>query len=174
MEDLLKENAKEKATRRQLLDRSDDEGELEDIEVQEKGEKWDCESVLSTYSTLYNHPKIISEAKPNKIQLSSKTGIPKGVLGRGLTADVLKQLDTITDDPEDDLMSLKSKISELSVRPRHETLEEKKERKTILKQFRRERRSEKKSNTQAFKSEKLKQEKILLNTKNNLQGVKIC
>ena len=71
-------------------------------------------------------------------------------------------------------MSLKSKISELSIRPKHETLLEKKERKLNLKQFRRERRSEKKSNTEAFKSEKMKQEKIRLNTKKNLQGFKIC
>ena len=187
MKDLLMENEKEKATRRQelqrereiqknsLLERSDEEEELEEIEVEEKGEKWDCESVLSTYSTLYNHPKLISEPKVNKIQLSSKTGIPVGVLGRGLTAQALKQLEDADDSAEEeDLMSLKSKISELSVRPQHETLEEKKARKANLKQFRRERRSEKKSNTQAFKSEKMKQEKIMLNTKNNLQGVKIC
>ena len=186
MEDLLLENEKEKATRRQqlerereiqknsLLERSDEEDEMEEIEVKEKGEKWDCESVVSTYSTLYNHPKLISEPRLHKIQLSSKTGIPLGVLGRGLTAQALKQLDADDSDQEDDLMSLKSKISELSVRPQHETLEEKKARKANLKQFRRERRSEKKSNTQAFKSEKMKQEKILLNTKNNLQGVKIC
>ena len=151
----------------------DGEEEMEEVEVEEKGEKWDCESVLSTYSTLYNHPKLISE-RSNKIQLSSKTGIPKGVLGRGLTADVLKQLDSVNDDREDDLMSLKSRISELSVRPQHETLQEKKERKANLKQFRRERREEKKSNTNAFKSEKMRQEKVLLNNKNNLQGVKIC
>ena len=187
MKDLLMENEREKATRRQelerereiqknsLLERSDDEEEeLEEIEVEEKGEKWDCESVLSTYSTLYNHPKLISEPRLPKIQLSSKTGIPVGVLGRGLTAQALKQLGADDSDQEDDMMSLKSKISELSVRPQHETMEEKKARKTNLKQFRRERRLEKKSNTQAFKSEKMKQEKIRLNTKNNLQGVKIC
>ena len=187
MKDLLMENEREKATRRQelerereiqknsLLERSDEEEEeLEEIEVEEKGEKWDCESVLSTYSTLYNHPKLISEPRLPKIQLSSKTGIPVGVLGRGLTAQALKQLGADDSDQEDDMMSLKSKISELSVRPQHETMEEKKARKTNLKQFRRERRLEKKSNTQAFKSEKMKQEKIRLNTKNNLQGVKIC
>merc|ERR1719219_1939977 len=68
MKDLLVENEKEKATRRQQLEREreiqkssllerSDEDEMEEIEVEEKGEKWDCESVLSTYSTLYNHPK---------------------------------------------------------------------------------------------------------------------
>jgi protein LTV1 len=28
---------------------------------QDKTEQWDCESVMSTYSNLYNRPKIISE-----------------------------------------------------------------------------------------------------------------
>merc|ERR1711976_226372 len=129
MKQLLEDNEKEKATRRQQLDRAmeitkaairkydldDDDNDLEIIELkdEEKGEKWDCESILSTYSTLYNHPKLISEPKSNKIQLSSKTGIPKGVLGRGLTSDALRQLDmeTAGGEVEDDL---RSKISTLS------------------------------------------------------------
>lgn len=40
----------------------EDEDEFETIPVPEK-EKWDCESILSTYSNLYNHPKLISEPK---------------------------------------------------------------------------------------------------------------
>merc|ERR1712154_142260 len=108
--------------KRTLLDVSDEEAEdLEIVKVDDKGKHWDCESILSTYSTLYNHPKLISEPKNNKIQLSSKTGIPKGVLGRGLTEGALKQLDGDEADQEEDLMSLKSKISELSFRPQHET-----------------------------------------------------
>merc|ERR1711976_595993 len=191
MKQLLEDNEKEKATRRQQLDRAmeitkaairkydldDDDNDLEIIELkdEEKGEKWDCESILSTYSTLYNHPKLISEPKSNKIQLSSKTGIPKGVLGRGLTSDALRQLDKLSDGQEDDdVMSIKSEISELSVRPKHETPEEKRDRKSQLKQARKERREEKKANSEAFKTEKKMQEKILMNNKNNLQGIKIC
>merc|ERR1712113_1118637 len=133
-----------------------DQEEFEKIRVQERDDKWDCESILSTYSTLYNHPKLISE-KNNKIQLSSKTGIPKGVLGRGLTAGALKQLDVETGVLDEEVMSIKSRISEMSFRPKHETLEE-----------RRERREEKKANTSAFKSEKMRQEKVLINNKNNV------
>ena len=33
--------------------------ELEDRD--KKNEKWDCQSILSTYSNLYNHPKLIAE-----------------------------------------------------------------------------------------------------------------
>jgi len=185
MQELLKETAQERATARQKiesakevqryeLDESDNaEEDLVAMEVREKKEKWDCESVLSNYSTLYNHPKLISE--PSKIRLSAKSGIPPGVLGRGLTAGALKQLDSQAGrQVEDDLVSMKSRLSELSVRPRHETPEEKRGRKADLKVLRRERREERKANTNAFKSEKKRQEKIAINVRNNVQGLKIC
>lgn len=69
--------------------------------------------------------------------------------------------------------SVISHISELSFRPKDETLEDKKTRKSNLKMYRRERRTERKANTMAFKEEKERQEKVLLNLKNNLQGIKI-
>ena len=184
MKELVQESEKERATARQQLVRerevqmrhfTEESGdEMEEVVVKEKGDKWDCESVLSTYSTLYNHPKMISERKPDQIKLSTKTGIPKNVLGRGLTAGALKLLDMENGMVEDDLASVRSKISEFSIRPKHETLEEKKTRKQGLKQVRKERREEKKANTLAFKAEKTRQNKININNKNNLQGIKIC
>jgi len=184
MKQLLMESEKERTTRRQQLDRErevslkmletgEDDEEMEKIVV--NGEKWDCESILSTYSTLYNHPKIISERRPDHIKLSSKTGIPKDTLGRGLTAAALKQLDLDTGvGIEDDMQSIGSRVSAISVRPKHETFEEKKARKAAVKNFRKERREEKKANTQAFKSEESRQAKISMNVQNNLQGIKIC
>lgn len=46
---------------------SEDDSDLSDtdlitVEVKPE-EKWDCESILSTYSNLYNHPKLIAEPK---------------------------------------------------------------------------------------------------------------
>lgn len=42
---------------------SEDSGtELVTVEVKPE-EKWDCESILSTYSNLYNHPRLIEEPK---------------------------------------------------------------------------------------------------------------
>jgi len=186
MKQLVEDSEKERALVRQQLLRerevtrsfmmqdSGDDSDMEEIIVKEKVDKWDCESVLSTYSTLYNHPKIISERRPDQIRLSTKTGIPKGVLGRGLTAGALKQLDMETGVLEDDMVSVRSKMSEFSIRPKHETPEEKKARKVGLKQVRKERREEKKANTLAFKSEKNRQDKININMKNNMQGIKIC
>lgn len=45
-----------------LLD-SDSADDLCDFEVKggDDEEKWDCQSILSTYSNIYNRPKLISE-----------------------------------------------------------------------------------------------------------------
>jgi len=190
MEQLLQETEEERRTRRQNIlkekeaakrlitlqeDTECDEFVPIEVEVQDPETKWDCESILSTYSNKYNHPKLISERKSyDRIELSAKTGIPKDTLGRGLTAAALKQLDMENNlDAEDDLQSVASRVSELSIRNKHETLEEKRLRKQAVKEFRRERRIERKANTSAFKEEKRRQEKIYINNKNNLQGNKI-
>ena len=162
---------------------SDNEQALEKlvVEAREK-DKWDCESILSTYSNIYNHPKLISEPKgPGKIKIDRKTGIPKNVLNGPsdkLTAKSLAQFDSINGKgmqrgPLSVAETLKSIVSELSVRPKDETPEERKERKQVLKLYRRERKIERKANTEAFKEEKKRQEKIMLNNKKNIQGNRI-
>jgi len=35
-------------------------------------EKWDCETILTTYSNTFNHPKLITQIPINKIRLSKK------------------------------------------------------------------------------------------------------
>ena len=60
-------------------------------------------------------PKILffsSERRPELIQLSSKTGLPKDTLGRGLTAAALRQLDRDnqdSDQEEDDVRTVASR-----------------------------------------------------------------
>merc|ERR1712012_45608 len=112
-------------------------------------------------------------SKARTLKVHSKTGIPKDTLGRGLTSAALKQLD-LENNSRADEDDLKSRMTECSIRPKHETKEEKKARKNEVKMVRRERREEKKANILAFKSEKIRQEKININVKNNVQGIKIC
>lgn len=50
----------------QLETDSEDDEDLDRKEISEK-EKWDCETILSTYSNIYNHPKLISEPKNNYV-----------------------------------------------------------------------------------------------------------
>ena len=189
MDDLLRIHQHDKETVQQRYQRGKEvsmstllEGEGEDMEEvvlpmgasEARREQWDAETILTTYSTLYNHPKLISEPRrPSPIVLSTKTGIPKDTLGRGLTAAALKQLDLETREQDEDAMTIRTRITELSIRPKHETKEERKSRKSEVKEMRKERRVEKKANTEAFKSEKSRQEKVNINVRNNFQGVKI-
>merc|ERR1712062_667395 len=174
------------------IDESDDDDNAVIEEVEEEPEdKFDCESILTTYSNIYNHPNLISEPRNKRIQpikVSGKTGIPKDVLGKGLTTAALKQLDrenerlahdaNSSDNSEDDdgvgtVMTLASRVSELSFRNKHESKEEKKARKAAVKEFRRER-VERKANKEAFKDEKIQQTKNEIHLKKNCtQAIKL-
>jgi len=190
MKQLLEETDEERRTRRQNVQKEKealrrlvtlqeenecDQFEPIQVETVDPESRWDAESILSTYSNKYNHPKLISERKTiDKIELSSKTGIPKNTLGRGLTAAALRQLDMENNGGiEDDRQSITSRVSQMSIRNKHETIEEKRLRKQTVKEYRRERRLEKKANTQAFKDEKQRQDKIYINNRQNIQGNKI-
>ncbi|NP_001085284.1 protein LTV1 homolog isoform X1 [Xenopus laevis] len=144
----------------------EDKEDMQTIVIEEPREKWDCESILSTYSNLYNHPQIIKDPpKAKLIRVSVKTGIPMDVLpGRGLTAKQVERMEMINS----------SDIPRVSTHPRKdESKEERKARKQAIKEERKERRVEKKSNKLAFKEEKSRQVKEQLNLKQNLQGLKL-
>ncbi|XP_046958460.1 protein LTV1 homolog isoform X1 [Lynx rufus] len=148
------------------LDGSEEE-EIVTVVLKEAKEKWDCESICSTYSNLYNHPQIIKyQPKPKQIQISSKTGIPLNVLPKkGLTAKQVERMQMING----------SDLPKVSTQPRskNESKEDKRTRKQAIKEERKERRVEKKANKLAFKLEKRRQEKELLNLKNNVEGLKL-
>lgn len=78
------------------LDGSEEE-ETVTVVLEEAKEKWDCESICSTYSNVYNHPQLIKyQPKPKQIRLSSKTGIPLNVLPKkGLTAKQVERMQMI-------------------------------------------------------------------------------
>ncbi|XP_045540465.1 protein LTV1 homolog isoform X2 [Papilio machaon] len=171
--------------RLQRLQEIEEESEEEMVTVEvEPKERWDCETILSTCSNLYNHPKLIEEPKkPKKIAINTKTGIPKDTLGKDnkLTRKTLAKFNAqhehgdqnSDDDGDTQADTVLSTLSVLSIRPKDESPEEKKERKRLLKEYRKERRIEKKANKEAFKEEKKRQEKIMLNNRNNVQGNKI-
>ncbi|XP_067120677.1 protein LTV1 homolog [Centruroides vittatus] len=148
----------------------------------------DCESIISTYSTTSNLPKLITEPKKEGIKLSQKTGVPINVLAnRGLTKQQLKKLQKshVNDgDSSDDNESCEDRCDNQStvytrhstastVRSKNETPEERRARKALIKKIRKERRAEKKCNKLAFKEEKKRQEKIAQNILHNLQSVKL-
>uniref|UniRef100_A0A023EVX4 Protein LTV1 homolog n=1 Tax=Aedes albopictus TaxID=7160 RepID=A0A023EVX4_AEDAL len=169
-----------------LQEVSSDEEEMVELEVEDETQKkWDCESILSTYSNCYNHPKLIEEPKKRKsaakISIHPKTGLPMNTLGADSGKLTMKSLAR----HEQDASAPKpggpkslcdgtviSTLSVLSIRPKDETSDEKRERKKLLKEYRSERRIERKANTEAFKEEKKQQEKIQIN-KRATAGVRI-
>ena len=129
---------------------SDDEHEEFEKHIEPEKEKWDCESIISTYSNIYNHPKLIKEPKP--IKLTKRLGIPTDVLkksnrGEGMETNFAAR-------EEDSTVANHTRC-------KNETKEERKVRKTAVKEERRSRRSEKKANKIAFKDEQKIQERIL-------------
>ena len=128
---------------------------------------FDCESILTTYSNLDNNPAVISrsgrrrgkkgsrvsratdvvpEEEPvTQFVLSSKTGLPLGVLGQ----DVDDDSDGGWDDGDDTLMS----VNKGEARNKNESKAEKKARKTAIKEERRIARLRKKMMKEAFAEE---------------------
>ncbi|KXJ14785.1 Protein LTV1-like [Exaiptasia diaphana] len=144
-------------------DDSDDDEDIMRIDVTPK-EQWDCESILSTYSNLYNHPTLIKEAPKNKsIKLSTKTGIPLGVIPGKTSA----KNNNCSEDMDVDIAKQCT-----GPRPKHEDKDDKALRKRAVKEQRRARRVEKKSNKLTFKAEQKRQEQSLMNTKHQ-QGQKL-
>lgn len=174
----LQQHDEEKPEEIIALEVSDDE----DADGRKK--KWDCESILSTYSNIYNHPKLIDvpSKKQKKIVIDNKTGIPKNILDGDQSSKLtMKSLAKLANSEETSAAGPKSLCAEsvistlsvLSIRPKDETLEEKRERKKLLKEYRNERRIEKKTNKIAFNDERLRQNVLKANLSNNFNGSKI-
>jgi len=97
------------------------------IEDDEKNdEKWDCETVLTTYSNIYNHPKLITQIPTNKIRLSKKTGLPLADKNKIPNKEEIVEEDNDT-----------NQQSMIFQRKKDETSEERRARKHAIKEIRR-------------------------------------
>ncbi|KAE9001015.1 hypothetical protein PR003_g9055 [Phytophthora rubi] len=132
----------------------------------EEREQWDCETIVSTYSTLDNHPTVLREEGPTrrkkkkqpviasiaegvdirkqKVTLSRKTGMPLGVFE---TEAAVKSKPAKHTEQQ----------PETSRRQKGETKEQKRARKAAVKMEKMSRRAEKKETKLAFKEEEARQ-----------------
>ncbi|CBN77126.1 conserved unknown protein [Ectocarpus siliculosus] len=147
----------------------EEDDELHDMEhhneyLREKpAEQWDCETIVSTYSNLDNHPSVLGtgrKAKPGRarrspvaegvgggdastvqqVALSAKTGLPLGVLPERTYNDT-------------GMVSLIAGKNKGEKRDTEETAEEKRRRKAQIKLNKRDKRVQKKNVKTAFTSE---------------------
>lgn len=118
--------------------------ETETVKVEDPSRTWDCESVLSLRSNLYNHPGTITEPpsqrrQPGMIRLDKK-GMPMGVLPRR----------------EFQKMEVAVAAAPPPERKKGETAEEKKARKNAVKEAKRDARVAKKELKTMYKEESVK------------------
>lgn len=151
-----------------VLHRPDNEEPLVPVSVKDK-ELHDCETILSTYSNLYNRPSVVAAqtkrvkltlaaAKRNKARASGDNHVDPGAAAVAATTPPVRpaappaanedDADAYLEDLPDE--ALPSMI-DLSTRPKNESAEEKKMRRALVKEMQRERRAEKKSTKVAYK-----------------------
>ncbi len=148
---ILKRLEFQEQKRAQNQGKEDEEEEYEYIKRKPR-EKWDCQTIVSTYSNLENHPTLIQE--PRRIKLSKKSGMPLGVLEPQKTEEEQLHEELEDHDPE----NIKVNLGE--GRAKTETKEEKLLRKKVMQEYKKQKRQLKKSVKEAFKEEEKKQSKL--------------
>ncbi|KAF8665428.1 hypothetical protein AX16_000447 [Volvariella volvacea WC 439] len=140
---------------------SKEEEILMPADIDEHKERWDCETILSTYTNLENHPRIIrlrNSKKPiAKIHLDPKTSLP---IVEPRPIQKAEMVQNSKSDTESDTEELATKHATIT-RPRDESKEAKKARKAALKAERQTRRANKKAMKEQFSSEYKAQTKII-------------
>ncbi|SCZ99427.1 BZ3500_MvSof-1268-A1-R1_Chr7-2g09527 [Microbotryum saponariae] len=134
-----------------------------DIDKRPK-ERWDCETVLSTYSNISNHPRLLRvkggpTSRASRIRLDEKTGFP--IVGSAVRAGLKAGSgETIGDAEDEDEGDDEAPRVETIKRPRDETAEDKRARKGAVKEQRSARRAEKKSTKDEFSQEMTRQKRV--------------
>ncbi|KAJ3038489.1 hypothetical protein HDV00_000586 [Rhizophlyctis rosea] len=171
---MLKGDAREAVERElagvELAPRADGEGEEEELEMdfrskaERRKEVWDVETVLTTYSNIYNHPKLISEVARGvgRIKLKGRMGMPV-VEGKENDGEERGEEGSDSEGEDEGDEEDGEKVNKGAKREKGETKEEKKARKEAVKAERRNRRTEKKATKTAFKEEKARQSKTIGN-----------
>ncbi|KAF8584673.1 LTV-domain-containing protein [Ramaria rubella] len=135
-------------------------------DIDEKVDRWDCETILTTYTNLENHPRLIrarDDRSVLKIRLDPRTGLPSVEQPQRAS---LKHEDAEDKDNGETIRPIRGTVS----RSRGESKEEKKARKQAVKQDRQTRRLDKKTTREQFLTERKQQVKVFANR--TLSGVK--
>ncbi|KAJ1881251.1 Protein ltv1 [Coemansia sp. RSA 486] len=104
---------------------------------------WDCQTILTTYSTLDNHPSVIYEKRTPRIRVSRKTGFP-------VVENAQEEEEERGDGDEESDKEEEVKENKGKPRAKGETSEEKRARKKMIQEAKRNRREQKKENQGVF------------------------
>nr|GAT61310.1 predicted protein [Mycena chlorophos] len=147
----------------------DGDDEVDDIimplDIDDRKDRWDCETILTTYSNLENHPRLIRardgeirKKATTKIHLDPRTGMP------------LVASESASESSDDDDADDRPRVGTIK-RDRNESKEDKKARKQAVKEERQARRVEKKATKEMFGAEFKIQKKGLANKERKLKSL---
>ncbi|KAK7063815.1 protein LTV1 [Favolaschia claudopus] len=154
-----------------------DDDVLMPLDIDDRKDRWDCETVLSTYSNLENHPRLIrardaERKKIPKIHLDPRTGLPSVVQPPPtISKPRAPALDTDGSDSDSDLTEDGRPRVETVKRDKNESKEEKRARKAAVKEERQMRRAEKKATKEVFGTEMKAQKKAIGNKERRLKSL---
>uniref|UniRef100_A0A0M3JSX4 Protein LTV1 homolog n=1 Tax=Anisakis simplex TaxID=6269 RepID=A0A0M3JSX4_ANISI len=185
--DLVLENdeiAKRYAVVNEMNDESDNSEKFDKVSIErpcEKKARWDCETVLSSYSNIYNHPTVIQEctSKPKR-RLKQRRNPSLSEVTNDPHTQQSSQLSEAMDCCESSeapssickgafakeglVLAASSSVLTTSRRPVDESADAKRERKRAVKEARAERRAEKKANKLAFAEEARRRSQASINS----------
>jgi len=124
----------------------EDEANVEIVELKEKP-KWDCETIISTYSNLYNRPKVVDDGFSTK---SGAINVKKLQAGSKVVRTTTSEFKQMEQEYQEERGEMKLRVQK---REKDETKEAKKARKSAVKAAKRDRRVEKKETRAAFAAE---------------------
>ncbi|KAJ6520285.1 Low temperature viability protein-domain-containing protein [Mycena sanguinolenta] len=167
-------------TAREGEDEEDDDV-LMPLDIDDRKDRWDCETILTTYSNLENHPRLIrgrdSDHKKTvvpKIHLDPRTGFPTVAADAksaskpnnnrvSFDSDSNSELSSDNDDDRPRVQTIK--------RNKNESKDEKKARKAAVKEERQTRRAEKKSTKELYGAELKTQKRTIANKERRLKSL---
>lgn len=138
---------------REQVDDDEEDDVLMPLDIDEKKDRWDCETILTTYSNLENHPRLIRARRDKpvpKIRLDSKTGLP-----------TVEDATHASSKPESSDDEGSQPVKTTITRPKNESKEDKKMRKQAVKVERQARRVDKKASKDQYSQEYKQQVKRL-------------
>ncbi|KAJ2881294.1 hypothetical protein IWW38_005818, partial [Coemansia aciculifera] len=129
-----------------------DEEELNQYFKEKERTPWDCQTILTTYSTLDNHPATIYEKRAPQIKVNRRTGFPmvQAIAEDNEDVDMDGGAAAANGDSDEEV----TKENKGKPRPKDESKEEKRARKKQIQEDKRGRREVKKETREVFAEKK--------------------
>ncbi|KAJ7146221.1 Low temperature viability protein-domain-containing protein [Mycena epipterygia] len=161
------------------VERDGEHDEEDDIlmpfDIDDRKDRWDCETILTTYSNLENHPRLIRTRDPKKpipkIHLDPRTGLPSVVNDEDSKPKIKGHVSFASDSDSESSDDDGRPRVETIKRDRNESKEEKKARKAAVKEERQTRRADKKATKELFGAELKTQKRAVGNKERRLKSL---